>query len=426
MNDEVPAREATQDAGGRDPSTPAQRLEEGSNGYRILAWVVVSACATSAVILGGRILRAGYGADQDTFLMLATWDVLRDEGTYLPSRYQGYPLAELSIGASSEIGGHWLAGAVSVALGVASLLLTYDLARRRLQTRLDAIILTSVLAATPVFVIAATTSADYIYGLTAFLAAWSLLERRDSPVLVGFLLGLATAARISYAPLGLALVLLHPEMRARGHQARATAALAITTVVAYLPTLLGAEEISAVFTADRPTGQGIAGLLGRSALKSVDVLGVAGSVVAALIVVAIWQRRAHATDTSTTNHERWLLAMLAIVVGLWIWLPVEPSYLLPGVVIALVWTSSTGLVAALRPLLLLLVAVVVAYGWWSPELVTVSYESRYGLESCAVTEASGATLSPHLDPGVLRDYPTQVAQNSRCNDVAREARSSRD
>ena len=76
--------------------------------------------------------------------------------------------------------------------------------------------------------------------------------------------------------------------------------------------------------------------------------------------------------------------------------------------------------------LLLLVAVIVAYGWWSPELVTVSYESRYGLESCAVTEASGATLSPHLDPGVLRDYPTQVAQNSRCNELAREARSSRD
>jgi hypothetical protein len=149
-------------------------------------------------------------------------------------------------------------------------------------------------------------------------------------------------------------------------------------------------------------------------------------VVAALIVAVIWLKRARLTNTSTNTPERWLLAMLAIIVGLWIWLPVEPSYLLPGVVIGLVWMSSSGLVPTLRPLLLTLVIVIVAYGWWNPQLVSVSYESRYGFEFCAATEASGASLSPHLEPGVLRDYPTAVAQNLRCNELAREAAYSRD
>jgi hypothetical protein len=96
-----------------------------------IAVATISLAAVSTLVLGARILASGYGADNDTWLMLGTWDAITTQGRYVPSRFQGYPLAEIVIGAAADLGGHWLSGAASVVLGVASASLLYDLLRRR-------------------------------------------------------------------------------------------------------------------------------------------------------------------------------------------------------------------------------------------------------------------------------------------------------
>ena len=50
--------------------------------------------------------------------------------------------------------------------------------RRRTGEATSAALLVAVLGLTPAFVIAATTSMDYVYGLALFLAGWAVLERR--------------------------------------------------------------------------------------------------------------------------------------------------------------------------------------------------------------------------------------------------------
>lgn len=375
--------------------------------------VFIALATISTVTLGALIWRSGYGADNDTFLMLGTWDILKAEGKYVPSRYQGYPLAEVGVGLGSAVGGHWIAGLISIALGATCLACIYLLAARRLPSRSDAALMTAVLGATPIFVIAATTSSDYVYGLALFLGGWLLFERRSSPLLIGVVLGLATAGRITYAPLGLILLLVHPGPAQFRQRFIASLSLAITTAVAYLPAILSAEDKWALLDADRPTGQGVQGLLARSLLKSTWVLGLVGTCIGiATVIVIVRQSR---NRGASALGERWLLALLGIIAVLWFWLPVEPSYLLPGLAIGLVWLAQPILMPAIRPLLVLLLAALVLFGWLDLRLLSYSYVTRYGADSCLSIEAVDATFSPRLERGPLLDYPNLVAQNAACN-----------
>jgi hypothetical protein len=406
-----------------EPSPQIQRRWSGSRDSR-LALAVVAVGAVSVLALSAPILAAGYGADNDSFLMLGTWDLLLNEGRYVPSRYQGYPLAELGIGIASEIGGHWLSGFVSVALGFTSLALTYGLLRRRTDQRTDALLLVTILAMTPAFVLAATTSIDYLYGLAPFLAGWYLLERGCSPVVLGLVLGLSAAGRLTYLPLGILILLLNPNCGFTLHRRGVGCLVAIAvTMVTYFPAFVSADWSLAFLDADRPTGQGVVGLLGRSTVKGTFIWGLLGTVlVAALVIVHV--RRARRTGTEARN-ERWLLAPFAFLLILWFWLPVEPSYLLPAVVILLAWISGSAVVSSLRPFTMAVILSLTLYGWLDVQLLGISYGSQYGVDGCEVTEAVSAEWSPHFERGPLFRYPAEVRRNLPCNEAQRLVQANR-
>ncbi len=233
-----------------------------------------------------RIVTTGFGADNDTYLMLGTWDRLIHHGTYSPSRFQGSPLAELSIGALSEVGGHWLSAAMSIALAALAVLSLFDLAKRRLGSRSDAALLAAILALTPVFLVAASTSHDYIYGLALFLAGWNVQERGHDQRLVAVILAMATLGRFSYVPLGAVVLLAGPPPRGRRERATSTAVYALVIAVGYLPAFLSADRSFNIFTADRPTGQGLVGLIGRAVVKPTLLFGVLGMALLAVVIVA--------------------------------------------------------------------------------------------------------------------------------------------
>jgi hypothetical protein len=378
------------------------------------------AAGLSVGLLAARILGAGYGADNDTFGMLGTWDVLRAEGRYVPSRYQGYPLAELGIGSSSEVGGHWLSGLVSLVLGCACVALTYHLVRRRTRDLSFALTCAAVLATTPVFVIAASTSVDYLYGLAAFLAGWTLWERRSSWIVVAALLGLAAAARISYLPLGVLLILMAPRADATRPRRSVTVVVAVSIAfLAYVPSLRSPQGGLRAFRADRPTDEGWLGVAVRAIVKGTDVFGLIGSLV--LVVGLVAGVRSLRRRSTPMGGERWLLVLLAVLLLLWIWLPVEPSYLLPAVVVFLVWLSSTSLASNVRPVLTGLVACLVLYGWVDAQALSFTYASRYGHGTCDATRATSATIGFHLEAGPLLGYPDEVHRTADCNQQVRRS-----
>jgi hypothetical protein len=385
---------------------------------RLLIGAAALAGALVAV-LAVRIYAAGYGADNDTWLMLGTWDVLVDQHRYVPSRPPGYLVPELVIGATSEVAGHWSSNLVSLVLGVTTLWLVHRLVRRRTPTGAPAVLLVVVLALTPAFVVASTTSMDYAYGLAGFLAGWVLLEDRRPAWAGGVLLGVAAVCRLAYAPLGLVVVLLGP---GRGRPVRdrvvAVAVLALVTALGYVPALRATGDLSFV-TAERPTGQGAVGVAGRAILKGGDLLGLVGSL--AGVVVVILAVRAARARRQPAIGEWWLLVVVGVQLAVWLWIPAEPSYLLPALVALLVWLARPTTTRAVTVALGVLVAALAAYAVVDVRLVEVDHENRYGYDTCDPTEATGAALKPHVTTGPLLGYPATQDALRTCNEAQRAA-----
>lgn len=402
------------DSGTGDPSAPTV-------GGTLL---VIAACVSSSVLLGWRVLRSGYGADNDTWLILGTWDVIVEQGRYVPSRFQGYPLPELLIGASSDLGGHWLAGGLSAVFGLAAAVLVHQLAAQRGATRQDALLVTAILVVTPSFVLASTTSIDYVYGLTFFLGGWLATERRASPTVAGLLLALAAASRITYLPIGLLLLALHPAWRTRDRAARRDGILVMiaVTALAYVPSAVFHGMNLPGAWADRPTGQGLFGLVGRAVFKGADLLGVVGTgLVVAVVVAAVISRRGRGQPA----FERWMSLSLVVQVAAWFWLPVEPSYLLPAWVMILVALAPSLATLHMRRLAVALLLVVSAAGWVSIRVLDYQYESEYGVDSCDPTLSTGASPTLDIDRGQLLAHPDEVRDLRACNEAQRESQRSR-
>lgn len=388
------------------------------NSPRQLTLGVVALVAVAECVLVARIVTTGFGADNDTFLMLGSWDQLIHHGTYTPSRFQGSPLAELSIGALSEVGGHRLSAAMSIALAVLAVWSLFDLVQRRLGNRTDAALLAAILAATPVFLVAASTSHDYIYGLALFLAGWNVQERDRDQRFAALVLALATLGRFSYVPLGLVVLLAGPPSRGRRERTVSSAVYAVVIAVGYLPAYVSAGWSFNIFTADRPTGQGILGLLGRAAVKPTLLFGVVGmALLAVLIVVALVRGR---RSGSGTLGERWLVVMIAISVLTWVWVPVEPSYLLPTLAIVLVWLARVEVVQIVRPVLIVWLLTLVSLAWIEPHLFRFSYAQTDDL--CLGDEAVDFSFSPHVTRGQLLSYPSLMVDNLPCNELRRTIR----
>lgn len=374
-------------------------------------------------VLAVRIYTAGFGADNDTWLMLGTWDALVERHRYVPSRPPGYAVPEVIIGATSELAGSWSSNLVSVVLGAATLVLLHGLIRRRTSARTSALLLVGVLAVTPAFVIAATTSIDYVYGLFFFVAGWAVLETGRPSWLGGLLLGLAGASRLTYAPLALVVIALGPgRSRPMRERVAALALATAVTIVGYVPAWRSAGDLSFV-TAQRPTGQGLVGLLGRAALKGADLLGVLGTVVGIVAVVLVVRA---ARPGSARTHDRgagewWLLVVAGIQLVVWVWIPAEPSYLLPSLVALLAWVARPGLSRAVTGALAALVAVLGLYAVVDLRIVEVDHDNRYGYDTCDATEATGARFRPHVTVGPLLGYPELSRDLRACNTQQRAA-----
>jgi hypothetical protein len=142
----------------------------------------------------------GYGNHDDIYRMLSTWRSLWSEHRYVSSRFQGYLVPELVIGASSQLGGYLLSNLVSAVLAVGSLYMFHTLLSR-ITTSLTALLATAVVGTNPYWVIAATTSTDYVYPAFLFLLGiMCLLHERFR--FAGVLFALAVSARLTYGPMG--------------------------------------------------------------------------------------------------------------------------------------------------------------------------------------------------------------------------------
>lgn len=138
---------------------------------------------------------SGYGNDSDTYgLIRSGWRMLLGL-SYVPSRLPGYFVPELIVGLLSSIGGAFLSNLVSAVLGSAALILFYWLIKPVFSEEVG-LGITCVIGLNPLYIIASSSSIDYIYSIFFCMCGFALL-RHSYSITAAFLFALAISSRLS-------------------------------------------------------------------------------------------------------------------------------------------------------------------------------------------------------------------------------------
>lgn len=242
-------------------------------------WLLAGATVVLAVL---PLTLLGPGTDLDAGVVIRSGRSLVDDQTYRASRPPGAPVHEAAVGVLEHLGGTVATNLGSLAM---ALVCTWALValHRRARVARPALVV-AVAVANPFFLIAATSTVDFLWAL-GFLLAAAVLARDGRPVPAGVLAALAIGCRVGTVALVAALVLAEwfegPEERRRSVLIGAVAA--VGGVLLFLPSYFAAGESLAFAQNEFATGS-VFVQLGKFAVKDLYFFGPAAAVVLAVAV----------------------------------------------------------------------------------------------------------------------------------------------
>lgn len=192
----------------RDGNSTGQGCDAAATSSHAARPARVPALLLAVVVIGLTLprLAINYGMDGDGIRGMMAAEHLVATGSYEPSRLPGNPLFEYILAGASLIDGHFLTNCIALLCFClciwAFAILTED--------RKDRPLLVCLFALTPILLVNAAVTMDYLPEIAAIL--WSTVAaKRGKPARAYLLLGLATGIRLSAAvfvlPLGLFFVL---------------------------------------------------------------------------------------------------------------------------------------------------------------------------------------------------------------------------
>lgn len=370
-----------------------------------------------ALVWGAWSVRHGYGFDDDAYSIVRVVQQAIAEHVYLPSRFQGAVVAELPEGLAAHLFGSLgsnLVVAACAAAGVwafARTLALYGIGARAL-----------VVAATlsnGVVLIASATSMDYMVAFGLFSVGLYALAAGEDVAGVA-LLGLSAGARIFYVTLAEASILfVLLERRRAGGAASATHVLAcmaaafLVAGLCYLSVWFNHGLKLDWLAAARPTDQGVAGLVVRWAYKTVMFAGLPALLLAA--AGWLWLDRGRRREPTSGRAGRagafalYALAIVALHLALFAWIPIDSSYLIPALPFAAAALAAAGWRGALAGLTVgQLVSTLVVV-----DPLTVAHPAA---DVCQRSHATGVRVRPRLEPGLLVADARHRTLAARCGE----------
>lgn len=335
---------ATDAAGGERAAHPSRRRSE------LPDWAL--AAVTAVVTLP--ILWMGYGTDVDVHDILEVGGLIRN-GDYRPSRNPGVPVFESIVAVLGPPRlGHI---AINLACALAAGAAVVGIARLVRQFgRPNGDLIALAFLASPIAVVAATSTTDFIWALAFFVWAANFHLRGNS-VVAGALFALAIGSRSSTVIVIVLFLLADawaPESRRR----------CLTTAAVMVP-IAGLLYVPAWLHYDRTLGflehtegwRGLKNNLGRFAYKNYYVAG------GALILVALTCVPALVRSLRAWNRDVMVRVACLGLVGtelLFLQLPWKPAHLLPAVLMFLLWVAASD--RNRRPFLYVLIAAIAING----------------------------------------------------------------
>ena len=244
-----------------------------------------------AVVVGAPLLLSGPGNDLDVGNVFRSGRAIARHFSYVPSRAPGAPVHEFIVGVLDRIGGPLLTNLASLAAAVA-LVIALDRLLRREGVGPGGRWAIAIFVANPWFVIAATSTTEYLFAL-AFVVCAALALRADRAVLAGALAGAAMGCRVGSALLVASFLLAEltePDQAgraaARPRVLIATVSAAVITIAVFIPSFIEAGGLA--FAQNDFSTSSVVVQFGRAAVKDLTLLGPVATVVLLGAVPALW------------------------------------------------------------------------------------------------------------------------------------------
>jgi hypothetical protein len=312
-----------------DPATTARVADRPvSPGLSERALLAITAAVTLPIFW------LGYGTDIDVGDVLLAGDRIRN-GDYAPSRNPGVPVVETIVGLLDPVGGHILVNLATVGalaftvVGIARLVTAWG------HDNGDLVALAFL--ASPVTLIAGTSTGDFIWAL-AFFVWGALAHLRSRSLPAGVLFGLAIGSRSTTLLLVAAFLVADGWERAHRRRCLATAALALPLGAAlFIPSWLSYHRTFEFLTATEGW-RGFANNVGRVAVKNYAAAGLALVVVVALAAPALVRSLGRWNADSLL---RFAVLGLVVTEALFFLVPWKLAHLIPCLMALVLWVAAS-------------------------------------------------------------------------------------
>jgi hypothetical protein len=287
---------------------------------------------TAAVTLP--IFWLGHGTDIDVGQVLLAGDRIRS-GDYAPSRNPGVPVVETIVGLLDAVGGHILVNLATVGALAFTVAGIARLVRAWGHDNGDLVAL--ALLASPVTLIAGTSTGDFIWAL-AFFVWGALMHLRNRCLLAAVLFGLAIGSRSTTLLLVVAFLVADGWDRSHRRRCLATAALALPLGAAFfIPSWLSYHRTFEFLTATEGW-HSFANNVGRMAVKNYAAAGLALVVVVAVAAPALVRSLRH---WSADPLLRFAILGLVATEALFFLVPWKLAHLIPCLMALVLWVAAS-------------------------------------------------------------------------------------
>ncbi|MBN2181533.1 MAG: hypothetical protein JW715_06440 [Sedimentisphaerales bacterium] len=338
----------------------------------------------------------GYGNDVDTYAMIRQGQKVLSSHGYFPSRPPGYFVSEIIIGFTSMLGSHYLSNMFSALLGAISIYIFYTFIKRYFDEKVS-LLITLVVALNPYYIIAASSSMDYIYSIFFCFCGICCLDRRKY-FIAAIIFATSLSARLSNSLIVFAIYvgylifyLINGDKKAFTKLVVSIPLAMIITILFYVPSYI-AYGNSFQFLEYGIGDWNYFGHFARFIYKNIYLMGFFSTIFIFITIIYSLSKRKK-LDAIPFVMKIGLFTLIIHEI-LFLKVPIEISYLLPILfVLVPIWAFMVRKNVVFISIMLLLT---VSYNFVNVELLT--FERDYVKQ-----EAVDANVDISINTGVLVD-----------------------
>ena len=332
----------------------------------------------------------GYGSDEDTLPMIYVFEARLRDGTFISSRFTGYPIPEIGIGFLSYYFGSWAANSTTFLLHILSLIFIYLTFFKKIEAiKLNLFFLLSL--SSPVLFFDNLEPIDYSWGFFFFsIGAYFFSKKIFELAILAF--AFSIGCRLNFIIFCLPFVFLYNFDEKINLKKKLMISLNIFVIggLFYLPVWFFHAFGLDWLTAARPLDQGIFGLFARFTYKTWIAVGLFQSFIILYFFLKNFKE-------FKLKKNQLLTILIILNLLLFFYIPAELSYLQPALIflyLILIHNASKKIILSL---------IIVNLISWGINFQILEIKHRDS-SLCAGKQAISASFVFKIIPGSVKNY----------------------